>query len=81
MQKIINVIALLSGLVSLTIVVGGATVFVERENLINNVKTQLINGVSDSVKELLPTLIDSSLPELPKNTGDVLPSTPNFKGL
>lgn len=81
MQKIINVIALLSGLVSLTIVVGGATVFVERENIINNVKTQLINGVSDSVKELLPTLIDSSLPELPKNTGDVLPSTPNFKGL
>jgi len=81
MQKIVNVIALLSGLVSLAVVVGGTTVFVERENIINNVKTQLINGVSDSVKELLPTLIDSSLPELPKNTGDVLPSTPNFKGL
>jgi len=81
MQKIVNVIALLSGLVSLTVVVGGVTLFVDRENIINNVKTQLINGVSDSVQELLPTLIDSSLPELPKTTGDVLPSTPNFKGL
>jgi len=81
MQKIINVVALLSGLVSLAVVVGGTSIFVQRENIINNTKTQLINGVSDSVKELLPTLIDSSLPELPKNTGDVLPSTPNFKGL
>jgi len=81
MQKIVNVIALLSGLVSLTVVVGGVTLFVDRENIINNAKTQLINGVSDSVQELLPTLIDSSLPELPKTTGDVLPSTPNFKGL
>lgn len=78
MQKIVNGIALLSGIVSLTIVVGGTIVFLEKDNIINNVKSQLINGVTESVQDLLPSVVDSALPELPETTGDVLPSTPNF---
>lgn len=78
MQKIVNGIALLSGIVSLTIVVGGVIVFLEKDNIINNVKSQLINGVTESVQDLLPSVVDSTLPEFPETTGDVLPSTPNF---
>ena len=38
MQKIVNGIALFSGLVSLSIVVGGAWVYLEKDNIINNAK-------------------------------------------
>lgn len=78
MQKIVNGVALLSGIVSLTIVVGGTIIFLEKDNIINNVKSQLINGVTESVQDLLPSAVDSALPEFPETTGDVLPSTPNF---
>ena len=53
MQKIINGIALLSGLVSLGVVVGGAWIYLEKDNMIHNVKTQMINGVTESITNAL----------------------------
>ena len=69
MQKIINGIALLSGLVSLGVVVGGTWIYLEKDNMIHNVKTQMINGV-----------LDAAMPELPDATGDVIKSTPKVTG-
>lgn len=82
MQKIINGIALLSGIVSLSVVVGGGWIYLEKDSIIKNVKNQMINVVTQSIKESLPGMIDSSLPELPSQTGGVIPSSPspNFTG-
>ena len=74
MQKIINGVALFSGVVSLGLVVGGATLYFQKDNIVNGIKTQLINGVSESVKGMLPGLADGAMPELPGKTGGAIPS-------
>jgi hypothetical protein len=76
MQKVINGIALFSGVVSLGLVVGGVWVYLEKDNLINGVKTQMINGVTSSIQEMLPGMLDSAMPEIPEvpsSTGGVMP--------
>lgn len=75
MQKIINGIALLSGLVSLGVVVGGTWLYLEKDNMIYNVKTQLINGVTESITNALPGMLDAAMPELPGSTGNVIPES------
>lgn len=69
MQKVINVIAVFSGTVSLAVVVGGTWIYLEKDNMINRVKTQLINGVTESVQNALPGMLDAATPELPPVTG------------
>ena len=76
MQKVINGIALFSGVVSLGLVVGGVWVYLEKDNLINGVKTQMINGVTESIQKMLPGMLDASMPEIPEvptKTGGVMP--------
>ena len=76
MQKVINGIALFSGVVSLGIVVGGVWIYLEKDNLVNGVKTQMINGVTSSIQEMLPGMLESSMPEIPEvpsSTGGVMP--------
>jgi len=72
MQKIINGVALFSGCVSLGLVVGGTTLYLQKDNIVNNLKVQLINGVSESVKGMLPGLVDGAMPELPGATGGAI---------
>ena len=72
MQKIINGVALFSGVVSLGLVVGGVTLYFQKDNIVNGIKTQLINGVSESVKGMLPGLVDGAMPELPGATGGAI---------
>jgi len=76
MQKVINGIALFSGVVSLGIVVGGVWVYLEKDNLVNGVKTQMINGVTESIQKMLPGMLDAAMPEVPEvptKTGGVVP--------
>ena len=76
MQKVINGIALFSGAVSLSLVVGGVWVYLEKDNLINGVKTQMINGVTESIQNMLPGMLDAAMPEVPEvpsSTGGVMP--------
>ena len=80
MQKIINGIALLSGLVLLGVVVGGKWIYLEKDNMIHNGKTQMINGVTESITNALPGMLDAAMPELPDATGDVIKSTPKVTG-
>lgn len=79
MQKLVNVIALLSGLVSLSVVGSGAYLYLNKDALIETVRENAIETVTKTITESLPGLIKSSLPEmpvpvdLPKQTGGVLP--------
>ena len=64
MQKLINVIALLSGLTSLGMIGGGAYLYTQKDAL-----------VQGAVTNALPGMLDSAMPELPEVTGPAMPST------
>ena len=68
MQKIVNIVALASGVVSIAVVGSGLFIYVNRDKLINNVKSQVMEAVSGS----LPGLVGSQMPKLPRATGPVM---------
>ena len=49
MQKIINVIAISSGVVSLTVVIGGVSLYANRGKIIDSVKSQVMEQVSGAL--------------------------------
>ena len=70
MQKIINVIAISSGVVSLTVVIGGVSLYANRGKIIDSVKSQVMEQVSGA----LGGAISNSVPEI---TGPALPLPPS----
>ena len=72
MQKIINVIAVSSGIVSLAIVVGGVSVYVSRDAIIDGIKSQVMESVTGSIPGIgalegaTSPLGDFATPEQPK---------------
>tara|TARA_B100001996_G_scaffold47600_1_gene34178 strand:- start:5965 stop:6231 length:267 start_codon:yes stop_codon:yes gene_type:complete len=75
MQKIVNIIALASGAVSVAVVGGGLFLFLNRASIVDGVKSQVMEAVSGA----LPGLVDSSLPEIPSvpsSTGGVMMDAP-----
>ena len=66
MQKIVNFIAIASGVVSLTVIGSGIYVYVQRDQLIDSVKSQVLKSVTGS----LPGLVDT---KIPSTTGGVVP--------
>jgi len=75
MQKLINVIALLSGLTSAALIGGGAYVLLNKDAMIEAAKKQAIEQVTASVTEALPGMISGAMPEMPKMTGGALPQS------
>ena len=76
MQKVINGIALFSGAVSLTLVVGGTMFYLNRDNIVENLKTKITTEITSAITNALPGLIDSAMPEIPEvptKTGGVIP--------
>ncbi len=69
MQKIVNVVAIASGVVSIAVVGSGLFVFVNRDKLVDNVKSQ----VMDAVVGALSPAIDKQLPDV---TGGVATPAP-----
>ena len=75
MQKVINVIALLSGLTSLAVIGGGVFVYSNMDKWQEEAREILANAAVEAITEALPGLIDSSMPSVPEVTGPALPST------
>jgi hypothetical protein len=75
MQKIVNVVALLSGLVSLGVVGGGAYLFLNKDAMIEDVRIKATEEVTKVVTEALPEMVKSAMPKLPSATGDVMSQT------
>ena len=79
MQKLVNVIALLSGLVSLSVLGGGAYLYVNKDALIEDARAKATKAVTDAVTKALPGMVDAAMPEIPapvevpKQTGGVIP--------
>ena len=76
MQKLINVIALLSGLTSLTVLGGGAYLYTQKDALVESAINKVTKAAVEGVSNALPGMLDAAMPEppeLPKATGGVLP--------
>ena len=84
MQKLVNIVALFSGLVSLSVVAGGAYLYLNKDAMIENVKAKATEEITKAITEALPGMIDGAMPELPKMTGGVdagsSQSVPNMTG-
>ena len=73
MQKIINGIAIASGVVSLTVVGLCGYVFIRKDAIIDGVKSKIIESVSGKMGDMLPGIVGGSIPDA---TGPALPSAP-----
>ena len=73
MQKIINGIAIASGVVSLTVVGLGGYVFIRKDAIIDGVKSKIIESVSGKMGDMLPGIVGGSIPG---TTGPALPAAP-----
>jgi hypothetical protein len=80
MQKIINVIALASGLVSLSVVAGAGYLYVNKDTLIENARENVTKAATEAISGALPGLIDAAMPELPEVTGGAIPTVPSTTG-
>ena len=83
MQKVINGIALLSGLVSLGVVAGGTYLYLNKDAMIEEARTKAIEEVTKTVTGKLPGMIKTAIPPMPKMptaTGPVLDFEKGFTG-
>jgi hypothetical protein len=69
MQKIINVLAVASGLVSAAVVASGVFVYVNRDSIVDSIKSQAIEAVTGSLGGGLGG-------DLPVGAPDLAPAAP-----
>jgi hypothetical protein len=70
MQKIINVLAVASGLVSAAVVASGVFVYVNRDSIVDSIKSQAIEAVTGSLGGGLGG-------DLPVGAPDLAPAAPD----
>ncbi|WLW37730.1 plasmid stability protein [Synechococcus phage S-8S55] len=73
MQKVINVLAVLSFLGTASIIGGGAYVYLNKDALIENVKEKVTTAATEAIAGALPGMLDAAMPELPGVTGGAVP--------
>ena len=76
MQKVINILAVVSFVGVTGIIGGGATVYLRRDAIIEDVKGKITAAVTETVTNALPGMLDSAMPEIPEvptKTGGVMP--------
>ena len=76
MQKLINVVALLSGLTSLSLIGGGAYLYLNKDALIEQAKTAAAKAATEAVTAALPGMLDAAMPEMPELPGETGPALP-----
>ena len=73
MQKVINVLALSSFVVSAAVVGGGVYVYLNKDAMIEDAKEKITNAATEAIAGALPGLIDAAMPEIPGATGGAIP--------
>ena len=68
-------VAFLSGLVSLGIVGSGAYLFLNKDAMIEDVRTKVTEEVTKTVTEALPGMVKSAMQTMPSATGDITTKT------
>lgn len=76
MQKVINVLAVLSFTGTAAIVGGCGFVYLNRNAIVEDMKSKVAAAVTATVTEALPGMLDAAMPEIPEMpaaTGPALP--------
>ena len=73
MQKVINVLAVLSFVGTAGIIGGGTFVYLRRDAIIEQVKENVAKAATEAIAGALPGMLDAAMPEMPKATGGVVP--------
>ena len=73
MQKIINVLAVLSFVGTAGIIGGGTVVYLRRDANAEQVKERVAAAAAEAITGALPGMLDSAMPELPGATGGAIP--------
>ena len=73
MQKIINVLALSSFVVSAAVVGGGTWLYLNKDGLVERAKERIGTAATEAIAGALPGMLDAAMPEIPKATGGVIP--------
>lgn len=74
MQKLINAVALFSGLTSLALIGSGAYVFLNKDALIKQAQEKVATAATEAIAGALPGMIDAAMPKMPEVTGGAIPS-------
>ena len=75
--KLINVIALLSGLTSLSLIGGGVYLYTQKDALVEGAITKVTESQAvGAVSNALPGMLDGAMPEMPEVTGPAIPTLP-----
>ena len=80
MQKLINVLALSSFVVSASVVGGGVYVYLNKDAMIEDAKEKITNAATEAIAGALPGMLDAAMPELPGATGGAIPAVPSTTG-
>lgn len=76
MQKIINVLAVLSFLGTASIVGAGTYVYLNKDALIESAKKEATKAATDAVMKALPKIVEEMMPDvpaMPTTTGPTIP--------
>jgi len=73
MQKIINILAVVSFVGTAGIIGGGTALYLNKDSIVENIKSQVAAAAAEAITGALPGMMDSAMPELPSATGGALP--------
>jgi len=76
MQKIVNAIAIASGVVSLTVVGLGGYVFIRKDAIIESAKERIQNAVLGSITPDLGGIAGDAIPDFTGGAAPLAPTTP-----
>jgi len=73
MQKVINVLAVLSFVGTAGIIGGGYYLYTQKDPIIEGMKEKIVTAATKAIADALPGMMDAAMPELPKTTGPAVP--------
>ena len=73
MQKLINVLALSSFVVSAAVVGGGTWLYLNKDVMLEEARENVANAAVDAVSGALPGLLDAAIPDVPEVTSPNIP--------
>ena len=73
MQKLINVLALSSFVVSAAVVGGGTWLYLNKDVMLEEAREKIATAATEAIAGALPGMLDAAMPELPEVTGPALP--------
>ena len=76
MQKVINVLAIASFVVSGAVVGGGDYLYLSKDAIIDGIKEGVTKHATEAITNALPGMLDGAVPELPSTTGGAIPGVP-----